>query len=80
MTEPNKPDWTFETAMKRLEEIIRRLESAELPLHEAIEQYKESLHLVRFCREMLDKAELEIEQLLQEPPQAAVSAQPGEEA
>jgi exodeoxyribonuclease VII small subunit len=61
----NKQDLTFESAMKRLEEIVRKLESGELSLTESIEQYKESMQLVQFCRQQLDKAELEIEQLVE---------------
>ncbi|MFD1675039.1 exodeoxyribonuclease VII small subunit [Alicyclobacillus fodiniaquatilis] len=59
----NKPDWTFEQAMKRLEEIVRQLEAGELPLAESLERYQESMQLVKFCREQLDKAELQLEQL-----------------
>jgi exodeoxyribonuclease VII small subunit len=61
----NKQDLTFESAMKRLEEIVRKLESGELSLTESIERYKESMQLVQFCRQQLDKAELEIEQLVE---------------
>jgi exodeoxyribonuclease VII small subunit len=61
----NKQDLTFELAMKRLEEIVRKLESGELSLTESIERYKESMQLVQFCRQQLDKAELEIEHLVE---------------
>lgn len=60
----NNPDLTFEQAMRRLEEIVRKLESGELPLSDSIEQYKEAMQLVQFCRVQLDQAELEIEQLV----------------
>ncbi|WAH39012.1 exodeoxyribonuclease VII small subunit [Alicyclobacillus dauci] len=59
----NKPNLTFEDAMKRLEEIVRQLEAGELPLSESLEKYQESMQLVKFCREQLDKAELQLEQL-----------------
>lgn len=59
----DKQDLTFEDAMKRLEEIVRLLEAGELPLAESIERYQESMHLVKFCREQLDKAELQLEKL-----------------
>lgn len=59
----SKPDLTFEEAMKRLEDIVRQLESGALPLAESLERYQESMHLVKFCREQLDKAEFKLEQL-----------------
>lgn len=60
----NNQDLTFEQAMKRLEEIVRKLETGELSLTDSIERYKEAMHLVQFCRGQLDQAELEIEQLV----------------
>lgn len=59
----DKLDLTFEDAMKRLEEIVRLLEAGELPLAESLERYQESMNLVKFCREQLDKAELQLEKL-----------------
>lgn len=56
-------DLTFETAMQQLEEIVRALESGELPLATSIEKYEASMKLVQFCREQLDKAEFQLEQL-----------------
>lgn len=64
MTEQNSQDLTFEAAMKALEETVRKLESGELPLNEAIERYKQAMQLVQYCRTQLDRAELEIEQLV----------------
>lgn len=64
MTEQNNQDLTFEAAMKALEETVRKLESGELPLNEAIERYKQAMQLVQYCRTQLDRAELEIEQLV----------------
>ena len=65
MVAENNPDLTFEQAMTRLEEIVRKLESGELSLTDSIERYRESMQLVQFCRQQLDKAELEIEQLVE---------------
>jgi len=69
----NKPDLTFETAMKQLEETVRKLESGELSLSDSIDQYKASMTLVQFCRHQLSNAELEIEQLVQADVQASKS-------
>lgn len=64
MTAEASQDLTFETAMKQLEETVRKLESGELSLNESIERYKQAMVLVQYCRQQLDKAELEIEQLV----------------
>lgn len=65
LTEESKPDLTFEQAMQKLEETVRKLESGELSLTDSIEQYKQSMTLVQFCRKQLDEAEFEIEKLLE---------------
>lgn len=59
----NKQDLTFESAMKQLEDTVKKLESGELSLSASIEQYKQSMELVQFCRKQLDMAELQIEKL-----------------
>lgn len=64
MLADSNQDLTFEQAMKRLEEIVRKLESGELSLTDSIEQYKEAMQLVQLSRMQLDRAELEIEQLV----------------
>lgn len=51
--------------MQKLEETVRKLESGELSLTDSIEQYKQSMTLVQFCRKQLDEAEFEIEKLLE---------------
>lgn len=58
-----KPDLTFEEALRMLEESVRKLESGDLGLSDSISQYKQSMRLVQHCRQLLDKAELEIRQL-----------------
>lgn len=66
MDDQFNPDLTFEQAMQRLEATVRKLESGELPLDESILQYKQAMTLVQFCRQQLDKAELEIVQLIEQ--------------
>ncbi len=53
-------DITFEKAMKRLSEIANALESDSLPLSDAIELYKEGTELVKFCRDELNNAKLQV--------------------
>nr|WP_242549627.1 exodeoxyribonuclease VII small subunit [Alicyclobacillus mali (ex Roth et al. 2021)] len=59
--------------MRRLEEIVRQLEAGDLPLDASIRSYEESMRLVKFCREQLDKAEFQLEKLGQELADESVS-------
>ena len=51
---------TYEQAMKRLEEIVARIDSNELDIDSLGESLKEAQELIRFCREKLYKADGEI--------------------
>ncbi|MCI9409879.1 MAG: exodeoxyribonuclease VII small subunit [Oscillospiraceae bacterium] len=48
----------FEQSLKRLDEIIAKLENNEISLEESIEIYREGTDLVGKCRGLLDSAEL----------------------
>lgn len=48
---------TYETAIKRLEEIVTSLESGELPLDKSLKLYEEATELSAFCKKYLDDAE-----------------------
>jgi len=54
----------FEAALKRLEEIVKKLEGGELPLDTALELFEEGIQLSRFCNTTLDAAERRVEILL----------------
>jgi exodeoxyribonuclease VII small subunit len=54
----------FETALKRLEEIVRKLENGELSLDSALEFFEEGIKLSRFCHTKLEQAERRVEILL----------------
>ena len=54
---------TFESALKRLEEIVQALEEGETPLDEAMALYEEGLELSRFCSEKLKATELRLKKL-----------------
>ncbi len=56
---------TFEEAMKRLEEIVEKLEKGDLPLEEAMAAFSEGVGLVRFCHEKLEEAEKKVQMLIQ---------------
>ena len=54
----------FESAMKRLEEIVAQLENGDLSLEASIKVYEEGVTLMAFCRSKLQDSEKKI-QLLQ---------------
>lgn len=55
------PEANFEQAMQRLEEIVEKMESGELPLEDLIVRYEEGMKLVKVCQERLASAEQRIE-------------------
>lgn len=57
------PALTFEAALKRLEEIVRQLESGEAPLDDAIKLYEEGEKLKQQCEARLKDAQMRIEQI-----------------
>jgi exodeoxyribonuclease VII small subunit len=54
---------TFEAAQRELEQIVERLERGEESLDGAIALWQRGEELYRLCRERLDKAEGQIEEL-----------------
>lgn len=48
---------SFESALRRLEEIVEELERGDIPLEESLKIYEEGMELIRFCNERLNKAE-----------------------
>ncbi|HZP33150.1 MAG TPA: exodeoxyribonuclease VII small subunit [Candidatus Acidoferrales bacterium] len=66
--EPAKPEpakkQAFEQSLARLEEIVRKLESANLPLEEAMKLFEEGMQLSRDCQKQLEQAEARVEILL----------------
>lgn len=51
---------TFEESMKRLEEIVQRLESGEMSLEDSLQVFEEGMQLVAFCSRKLDEAEKKV--------------------
>jgi exodeoxyribonuclease VII small subunit len=54
----------FEQSLARLEEVVRKLESANLPLDEAMKLFEEGMQLSRDCQGQLEQAEARVEVLL----------------
>jgi len=57
---------TFESSMKRLEAIVRDLESGDLTLDEAMKKFQEGVKLVRLCSQRLDETEKKVSILLKD--------------
>lgn len=54
---------TFEHSIKRLDEIVSKMERGDVPLEEALALFEEGTTLVKSCTKLLDEAELKIVQL-----------------
>lgn len=63
MSESVKQTLSFEEKMKKLEDIIQKLDSDEVQLEESLSLYKEGINLSKECDEILKNAQLEIEEL-----------------
>ena len=55
----------FEKSLAKLEKIIDTLEDGDLPLNESIKTFEEGGKLTKYCQELLTKAELKIQKLLE---------------
>lgn len=56
----------FEENMEELEEIIRKLESGDVPLDDAIDYFTQATKLMKVCDEKLKGAEEQINKILTE--------------
>lgn len=57
---------TFETSLKELEKIVRRLEEGDSSLEESLKLFEDGVKLSRECQERLNQAERRIEVLLKD--------------
>mgnify|MGYP003627211969 CR=1 FL=1 len=53
----------FEDALKRLEDIVRKLESGDVPLDQSISLYSEGEKLRGLCQQRLESAQAKIEKI-----------------
>jgi exodeoxyribonuclease VII small subunit len=56
----------FETSLKRLEEVVKKLEGGELSLEESLKAFEEGVKHAGFCARKLDEAEKRVELLLKQ--------------
>ncbi len=78
MTQPNSDiaALTFEDALRALEDIVRKLESGEVPLDDSVDLYTRGDALRQHCQARLDAAHARIEKIVTAPDGAATGTQP----
>jgi exodeoxyribonuclease VII small subunit len=72
MTRPEKADEapSLEERLRRLDEIVARLEGGEVELEEGLALFEEGVRHVRQAEALLARAELRVEELVGEGPEA----------
>ena len=78
VTKPAKTE-TFEKNLERLDEIVRQLEDADLPLEKSLELYEEGMKLSAVCHKQLEEAEGRVE-ILRKRAGGKMVAEPFEES
>ena len=61
-----KEELSFEDSLEKLEEIVKKLETGEVPLDDAIDEFNKAMKLAKSCDEKLKKAEDSITKLVKE--------------
>jgi exodeoxyribonuclease VII small subunit len=56
----------FETSLKKLEEVVRKLEGGSLTLDDSIKAFEEGVKYAGFCAKKLDEAERKVEILIKQ--------------
>ena len=60
-------EMSFEEALSALEDVVRNLESGEVPLDDSIALYERGEELRKACQARLDAAQARIEKIVQGP-------------
>ena len=61
-----KEELTFEDKIKLLEEIVKKLETGEVPLDDAINKYTEAMKLAKECSDKLSKVSEKVNKIMLE--------------
>jgi exodeoxyribonuclease VII small subunit len=73
---PDIATMSFEDALRGLEDVVRRLESGDVPLDDSITLYERGEALRKHCQARLDAAQARIEKIVQGPDGQAAGTQP----
>ena len=57
---------SFEQAIKKLTDIVSKIEDGQVSLEQSLTQYEQGMELIKYCRAILQKAEKKIEEISQE--------------
>lgn len=71
---------SFEDALRALEEVVRKLESGEVPLDDSISLYERGEALRKHCQARLDAAQARIEKIVAGPDGVPAGTQPFDDA
>jgi exodeoxyribonuclease VII small subunit len=63
MPEEQKTTQGFEAGLQELEQVVKQLESGDLPLEKALELFEKGVQLSESCRKQLEEAETRVEML-----------------
>ena len=55
----------YAKAMKRLDEIVQKIENEEIDVDELSDSVKEAVELIRLCKDKLTKAEMKVQQVVE---------------
>ncbi|MEA3240857.1 MAG: exodeoxyribonuclease VII small subunit [Pseudomonadota bacterium] len=55
---------SFETALKKLEEVVEKLESGDVSLDQSLKLFEQGITLVRQCSKRLDEVESKVQVLV----------------
>ncbi len=54
----------FESSLKKLEEVVKKLEAGDLPLDQSLKVFEEGVSLAQFCEKSLEEASGKVEKLM----------------
>ena len=66
MAKEEKKELSFEESLEKLEEIVKKLETGDIPLDDAINEFNEAIKLSKICDDKLKKAEEDIIKVVKE--------------
>ena len=61
-----KKELSLEENFERLEEIIEKLESDDIPLEDAFQEYSRGMKLLKTCNDQIDRVEKQVLKLTEE--------------
>jgi exodeoxyribonuclease VII small subunit len=64
MTETSLQEVSFEQAISELEQIVRQLEQGDISLEQSIAHYTRGTALKAHCQQLLQRAKLQVEQIM----------------